>query len=100
MSRRFLTGLFLAVLVCFGPTAYVLAGGYGACCQTDGTCIDGVAAQSCPAPGEWNSGTTCSQVRCQPTVPTVSHWGLVALGLMLGIGGKIYFNRRKATVRA
>ena len=100
MSRRFLTGLFLVVLVCFGPTAYVLAGGDGACCQTDGTCIDGIPAQSCPSPGEWNSGMDCSQISCTPTVPTVSHWGLAVLGLLLAVGGKIYFNRRKSIARA
>jgi hypothetical protein len=34
-------------------------------------------------------------VRCPPTVPTVSHWGLITLGLVLAVGGKIYFKRRK-----
>jgi hypothetical protein len=94
-----LTGLLLAALVCFGPTVSVLAGGDGACCRIDGTCVNGVDAQDCLTPAQWHSGLTCAQVRCDPTVPTVSHWGLAVLALLLAVTGKVYFSRRRSAAR-
>ena len=34
---------------------------------------------------------------CQDEIPTVSTWGLIVMALLLLIGGKVYFSRRRAT---
>jgi hypothetical protein len=99
MSHRILAGLVLAALICFGPTIPANAGGDGACCRIDGTCSNGVDAQDCLAPAVWHPGLTCAQVRCDPTVPTVSDWGLAVLALLLAASGKVYFSRRRAAAR-
>ncbi len=58
---------------------------FSSCCDTvylgDGTC--------CP------SGVCPPPVNTEP-VPTVSEWGIAIMGLLLLVGGKVYFSRRRA----
>lgn len=37
---------------------------------------------------------SCPEI-IEPTVPTVSQWGIAIMALLLLIGGKVYFSRRR-----
>lgn len=69
----------------------------GACCNTRlGTCSNAVLLADCVGTNRvWTKGDFCSEQTCpDPFVPTVSHWGLSIMTLLLLIGAKIYFSRR------
>ena len=70
----------------------------GACCQESiGLCEDDLPDAECRcAECEWTEGATCAKLGCGGAIPTVSVWGLVTIALLLLVGGKICFGRRKA----
>ncbi len=71
----------------------------GACCNfITGTCTDGVQSADCPPESTFTMGQTCANLNCQPTIPTVSEWGMVVMTLLLLTGGKLYFGRRTDVV--
>lgn len=56
---------------------------------------DGTDDLACP--GLCQSNCTCPSVPPQPSgIPTVSEWGVVIIALMLLIGSKVYFSRRRS----
>jgi hypothetical protein len=56
----------------------------------DGLCDGGEDSSSCPQ--------DCGSPPPPPGgIPTVSEWGIAIMGLLLLVGGKIYFARRRAT---
>ena len=61
----------------------------GACCDpATGICIDDVLQADCQYPLQWNEGVPCDQVECEPKmtitgVPTMSLWGMIAMGILL-----------------
>jgi hypothetical protein len=80
----------------------------GACCLADGSCEDLVSSATClDLEGEFRgAGSAClgdingNEVddicEGETPVPTVSQWGLVILGLLVLVGGKVFFRRRAA----
>lgn len=72
----------------------------GACCdREDAICWDDVFEQDCDCElCAWTRGARCATVPCDlrfTPIPTVSQWGLVVLTLVLLVGGKIAFLRRR-----
>ncbi len=70
-----------------------VCGGFGACTFADGTCNDqdrSCCEDSGGVPG--GPGSTCEP----PAIPTVSEWGIAAMALLLLVGAKVYFSRRRA----
>ncbi|MBI1825454.1 MAG: IPTL-CTERM sorting domain-containing protein [Planctomycetes bacterium] len=44
---------------------------------------------------QWSNGQSCSKVGCHnDRVPTISHWGVAILSLLLLIAAKIRFCRK------
>jgi len=70
----------------------------GACCREDlNLCEDDLRDADCQCPEcLWTEGATCEGLGCGGAIPTVSVWGLVTIALLLLVGGKICFGRRKA----
>jgi hypothetical protein len=77
----------------------------GACCDpATGICIDDVLQADCQDPLQWNEGVPCDQVECEPKttttgVPTMSQWGMIAMGILLA-ALLIWSVRRRWAVRA
>lgn len=72
----------------------------GACCNQDvlGTCTVTTAMECDCEKCVWHKEQTCEDIECtHAVIPTVSHWGLVVLTLLLLIGAKVYFARRETT---
>ncbi|MBI1827842.1 MAG: IPTL-CTERM sorting domain-containing protein [Planctomycetes bacterium] len=72
----------------------------GACCnQTTGACTSSQLAGECTcAHCHWTQGASCVEANCTQVftpIPTVSHWGLAVLSLLLAIGAKLRFSRRE-----
>ncbi len=94
----------------------------GACCLRDGLCVDSMAESDCVDVGTYQGdGIACATLPdsdgdgvvdcvdqcqgiddgiyapgCEGAIPTLSHWGLIVLTMLLLAGGKIYFGRRRA----
>ncbi len=77
----------------------------GACCDTGtndptvATCTQTIMSACDCSKCSWAKGVLCEETQCLPNfqiIPTVSQWGLGVLTLLLLVGGKIYFGRRKA----
>ena len=74
----------------------------GACCLKDGseTCVDDLFREECPnADVKFFPGEDCIDINCDDIViPAVSQWGIAVISLLLLIGAKIYFSRRREAV--
>jgi hypothetical protein len=94
-------------LACDDPEL-TCAAATGACCNsaagplaTEGTCevttINGCTGEK----QNWFKGAGCGDIDCPANfvaIPTVSEWGLVVLTLLLLIGAKVYFGRRRVAM--
>jgi hypothetical protein len=93
-SDQFFQGATCAEVLATGECIQYL----GACCDSDPFKFCKVTARSeCTCSTcIWHNVRTCDEVDCpsQP-IPTLSHWGLVALTLLVLTGAKIAFSRRR-----
>jgi len=71
----------------------------GACCDHDafGGCTDGLVQAECTCPTcDWYKLASCADIECTHiSIPTVSHWGLLALSLVLLIAAKVRFGMQR-----
>jgi hypothetical protein len=70
----------------------------GACCDQDvfGTCTVTTVMECDCLKCIWHKLLACEDIECTHNpIPTVSHWGLVVLSLLLLTGAKVYFGRRQ-----
>jgi hypothetical protein len=81
------------------PSGPSIFGVEGACCLPTGQCQDGATQAECASLQGAHQGenSTCDNlpVACQPSIPAVSEWGMVALTLMVMVGGTIMLRRKK-----
>jgi len=76
----------------------------GACCDRDafgGECRDGVLRRDCDCtPCDWRPNERCADFTCaHAAIPTVSHWGLVIMTLLLLTGAKVAFGPRRVAAQ-
>ncbi|MBI1825900.1 MAG: hypothetical protein HY287_16210 [Planctomycetes bacterium] len=86
---------------CNPDTGCVHQNNCGSCCdQRDGACTDSVLAGGCTCSQcVWNAGGSCAANQCQRQfipIPTVSTWGAAILSLILLVGMKIQFGRKRS----
>ncbi len=79
------------------PSAFAV---FGACCDKSSfNCTDDVLEVDCQPPLQWTAGVDCADLdppcEGEGPIPTVSEWGLVAMALLLLVGAKVYFGRRR-----
>ena len=111
MALVFFSFLFIAFPI-KGYSGIPFAPGGPPCCQLEGdttlTCNGGPDAESIcnecrDFACEFFENATCVQqsensascVALTPNVPTVSHWGLIAIAVILGAAGFIVIRRKK-----
>jgi len=79
-----------------GPSIF---GVQGACCLPTGQCQNDTSQAECASLNgtHQGDGSTCDNLpmACQPSVPTVSGWGMAILTLFVLVGGTIMLKRRK-----
>jgi hypothetical protein len=79
-----------------GPSSF---GVQGACCLPTGQCQDDASQAECASLNGTHQGenTTCDNLPqpCVASIPAVSEWGMVALTLMVMVGGTIMLRRKK-----
>ncbi|UCE58935.1 MAG: IPTL-CTERM sorting domain-containing protein [Phycisphaerales bacterium] len=67
----------------------------GACTYDDGTCLN-LPEFSCDNATQGGGTYHGDGTACEDIIPTVSEWGIVILALLLLVGGKLLFDRRRA----
>jgi hypothetical protein len=81
------------------PSGSSIFGVEGACCLPTGQCQDGASQAECASLQGTHQGenSTCDSLpaACQPSIPAVSEWGMVALTLLVMVGGTIMLGRKK-----
>ena len=73
----------------------------GCCLAAPGACAENLTFDQCfgESNGQfWNANESCSVVPdCQEArpIPTMNQWGLIALVIVLGVSGILFYQRRK-----
>ncbi len=71
----------------------------GACC-VDGNCVGNFTEATCLSfGGSWHQGEDCAIYSCSTeSIPTLSEWGMLIMGLLLLASGTIAIIRKRKTV--